>query len=298
MKKFLLCTLTAWLLISSGALAQAEKHNIVKIGGDVVIAVGTTVKNVVAVGGQITVSGTITGHVMAIGGSVVLTKTALVEGNAISVGGVVVIGKGARVKGNIKEINASDISQSLASALDEDWEGWSWVFAILSLFVFIGIFLIALLLVTLLPRPVRSVAEAIKYSAFKAFLWGLVVLVSVVPLALLLTISVLGIVLIPLEMAIVVGSALIGFIAAAQVAGEKFFALLKKRDQSVITDIFWGLVILWVVGWIPHFGWTIKVIAVVIGLGGVLISCLGARQQWKKTHSRGEETDGGGTLSA
>ncbi len=298
MKKVLSCVLIAGWLISSGAPAQAENNNIVKIGGDVTITEGVKVKNAVAVGGQITVRGTITGHVMSIGGSVVLTKTALVEGNAISVGGVVIMGKGARVYGSIKEINASDLSQSLASVLNEDWEGWSWVFAILSLLVFIGILLIALLLVTLLPRPVRSVAEAIKYSLFKAFLWGLVVLVSVVPLAILLTISVLGIVLIPLEMAIVVGSALIGFIAAAQLAGEKFFALLKKRDKSVITDIFWGLVIFWAIGWIPQFGWTIKVIAVVIGLGGVLISCLGARQKWKKTHSSGGEADGGGTLSA
>lgn len=298
MKKVLFCVLIAGLLISSGAPARADNNNIVKIGGDVTIEEGAKVKNAVAVGGQITVRGTITGHAMSIGGSVVLTKTALVEGNAISVGGVVVMGRGARVLGSIKEINASDLSQSLASVLNEDWEGWSWVFAILSLLVFIGILLIALLLVTLLPSPVRSVAEALKDSLFKAFLWGLVVLVSVVPLAILLTISVLGIVLIPLEMAIVVGSALIGFIAAAQLAGEKFFALLKKRDQSVITDIFWGLIILWVIGWIPHFGWMIKVIAVVIGLGGVLISCLGARQKWKKTHGSGGVADGGGTLSA
>lgn len=298
MKKVLFCILVVSLLISTGTPARAENNNIVKIGGDVTIAEDAKVKNAVAVGGQITVQGTITGHVISIGGSVVLTKTALVGGNAISVGGVVVMGKGARVYGSIKEINASDLSQSLASVLNEDWEGWSWVFAILSLFVFIGILLIALLLVTLLPRPVRSVAGAIKDSPFKAFLWGLVVLVSVVPLAILLTISVLGIVLIPLEMAIVVGSALIGFIAAAQLAGEKFFALLKKQDQSVTTDIFWGLVILWVIGWIPHFGWMVKVLAVVIGLGGVLIACLGARQKWRKTHNNGGKVDGGGTLIA
>jgi hypothetical protein len=298
MKKLLFCILAAGLVIGVGAPARADSNNIVKIGGDVTIAEGAKVKNAVAIGGQITVRGAVAGHVMSIGGSVVLTKTALVEGNAISVGGVVVMGKGARVYGSIKEINASDLSQSLASVLNEDWEGWSWVFAILSLFVFIGIFLIALLLVTLLPRPVRSVAVSIKDSPFKAFLWGLVVLVSVVPLAILLTISVLGIVLIPLEMAIVVASALIGFIAAAQLAGEKFFALLKKQDQSVVTDIFWGLVILWVIGWIPHVGWMIKVLAVVIGLGGVLVSCQGVRQKWRKTQSIGGETDGGGTLGA
>lgn len=295
MKKSLFCFLIALLLFSFGAPCQAENTNIVKIGGAVTVAEGNKVKNAVAVGGQVTVKGTVTGHVMAIGGSVVLTRTALVEGNVVSVGGVIVMGKGARVHGSLKEINASDISQSLASVLNEDWEGWSWVFAVLSLILFIGIILLAILLVTLLPKPVCIVATAIRESPFRVFLWGLLVLISIVPLAVLLTISVMGIVLIPLEMALVVGSALVGFIAAAQLAGEKIFLFFKKRDQSIVSDVSLGLIILWLVGWIPNIGWMIKVMAVVLGLGGVFVSCLGARQKWKKNHMHGGETDGGGT---
>src|SRR3990172_2372147 len=295
MKKSIFCFLNALLLFSSGAPCRAENTNIVKIGGDVTIAEGNKVKNAVAVGGQITVNGTATGHVMAIGGSVVLTRTAVVEGNVVSVGGVIVMGKGARVHGNLKEINASDISQSLASALNEDWEGWSWVFAVLSLVLFIGIMLLAILLVTLLPKPVCIVATAIRESSFRVFLWGLLVLISIVPLAVLLTISVMGIVLIPLEMALVVGSALVGFIAAAQLAGEKIFLFFRSEEQSIVSDVSLGLIILWLVGWIPNIGWMIKVMAVVLGLGGVFVSCLGARQKWKKSHMHGEETDGDGT---
>ncbi|MCG6533378.1 MAG: hypothetical protein L7F78_01530 [Syntrophales bacterium LBB04] len=295
MKKGFYCFFIALLLLCGSTLARAENTNVVKIGGDIIVEEGKKVKNVLAIGGQITVHGTVEGHALAVGGSVVLTKTALVEGNVISVGGVVVMGKGARVQGHIKEINASDVSESLASVLDEDWEGWSWVFAVLSLLVFIGILLLASLLVTLLPKPVCLVSNAIKDTPFKVFLWGLVVLVSVVPLMVLLTISVLGIVLIPLEIALVVGSALVGFIAAAQLAGERAFALLKKQEQSVFADVFLGLVILWFIGWIPHIGWMIKVIAVVVGLGGVFVACLGARQKWKKSHLIGGEADGGGT---
>ena len=295
MKKSIFYFLIALLLFSSGAPCRAENTNIVKIGGDVTIAEGNKVKNAVAVGGQITVNGTVTGHVLAIGGSVVLTRTALVEGNVVSVGGGIVMGKGARVHGSLKEINASDISQSLASVLNEDWEGWSWVFAVLSLLLFIGIMLLAILLVTLLPKPVCIVATAIRESPFRVFLWGLLVLISIVPLAVLLTISVMGIVLIPLEMALVVGSALVGFIAVAQLAGDKIFLFFKKRDQSIVSDVSLGLIILWLIGWIPNIGWMIKVIAVVLGLGGVFVSCLGAGQKWKKNHMHGGETDGGGT---
>lgn len=284
MKKGLLCLITVLLLLSNGMPARAESNNIVKIGGDITIAEGNKIKNAVVVGGQVTVRGMVTGHVLSIGGSVVLTKTAQVEGNVISIGGIIVMGKGARVKGSLSEINTSDLSSSLASALNEDWEGWSWIFAIISLLVFVAIFLIALLLVTLLPQPVRLVADTVKDAPFKVFLWGSVVLVSVVPLAVLLTISVLGIVLIPLEIFIVVCAALIGFIAVTQLVGEKLFALFKKRDQSVMADIFWGLALLWFIGWIPHIGWMIKVLAVVLGLGGVLAASLGARQKWRKSH--------------
>ena len=290
MKKGIFCFVILLLLLSFPPHAGAENANIVKIGGDITIAEGEKVKNVVAVGGQITIKGTVTGHAVAIGGSVVLTRSALVEGNVVSVGGIIVIAKGARVYGSLKEINSSDISSSLTSVLNEDWEGWSWVFAILSLLVFIGILILATLLITLLPKPICLVSTAIKEYPFKVFLWGLLMLVSIVPLAVLLTISVLGIVLIPLEMAIVACSALVGFIAAAQIAGEKFFALLKRRDQSVIMDVFWGLIILWLVGWIPHVGWMIKVIAVIVGLGGVFVACLSATRKWKKAQINGGET--------
>jgi hypothetical protein len=296
MKKGLFGLIVVLLFLSFFSLARAENKNVVEIGGDVTIAEGQKIKNVVAVGGQITVNGTVTGHVVAIGRSVVLTRSALVEGNVISVGGVVVMGRGAIVHGNIKEINASDFSASVASALDEDWEGWSWVFAVLSFLIFIGVLILATLLVILLPKPIYLVSTAIKESPFRVFLWGLLVLVSIAPLAILLTISVLGIVLIPLEMAMVVCSALVGFTAAAQITGEKIFSLLKKRDQSVIIDVLWGLIFLWLVGWIPHFGWMVKVIAVVLGLGGVLVACLGATKKWKKVHQISEGgTDGGGT---
>jgi hypothetical protein len=282
MKKGILCFVTLLLFLSFPLHAGADNPNIVKIGGDVAVAEGQKVKNVVAIGGQITIKGTVTGHAIAIGGSVVLTRSAIVEGNVISVGGVIVIAKGAEVYGSLKEINSSDIAASLASALNEDWEGWSWVFAILSLLVFIGILILAILLVTLIPKPICLVSTAIKEYPFKVFFVGLLMLVSIVPLAVLLTISVLGIVFIPLEMAVVVCFALVGFIAAAQITGEKFFALLKKQDQSLIIDVFWGLIILWFVGWIPYVGWMIKVLAMVLGLGGVLVVCRSAARKWKK----------------
>lgn len=291
MKKDILCFLILVSLLSFSPQAFAKSANIVKIGGDVTVNEGEKIKNVLAVGGQITIKGNVTGHAMAIGGSVVLTKRAIVEGSIVSMGGIIIIAKGAQVRGTLKEINSSDIASSLASVLNEDWEGWSWVFAILSMLVFIGVLILATLLVTLLPKPICLISAAIKEYPFKVFLWGLLMLVSIAPFAVLLTISVLGIVLIPLEMAIAACSALVGFIAVAQLVGEKSFSLLKKQDQSVIMDVLGGLILLWIVGWIPRVGWMIKVIAVVFGLGGVFVACLNAARQWKKIQINKEKTE-------
>lgn len=43
----------------------------------------------------------------------------------------------------------------------------------------------------------------------------------------------------------------------------------------MIRETIWGLIILWILGWIPYVGWMLKVFAIVLGLGGVLITRFG-----------------------
>jgi MFS family permease len=262
-------------LLGTSALARAESSILFRIGQDISVDEGTTVRHVVAVGGQVTVSGVVEHHVVVVGGSVVLTATAIVGGNILAVGGVIVMGKGADVQGSMTEIDASDIADAVETVINGDWEGWSWVFAILSIFIFIVILILALLVVAFLPRPLLMVASAIQGHFFRVTLWGLAAMVSVVPLAVLLTISVIGIVLIPLELTLVACAVLIGFSAVAQIIGRKIFTLLGKKEQSMFRETFWGLIVLWVVGWVPYLGMLVKVCAVVIGLGGAFLTRFG-----------------------
>ena len=106
-------------------------------------------------------SGTVDNNVVAVGGSVVLTKTAVVGGNVLSLGGVIVSARDAQVSGSLTEINSSNLYETLTAAMSTEWEGWSWIFAIISLAIFLVILVVALLIVALLPKPVRIVAEAI-----------------------------------------------------------------------------------------------------------------------------------------
>jgi dipeptide/tripeptide permease len=292
-RSIIILSMAGLLLGPAVAVATGDK-SIVKIGSDVTIEADQKVRNVVVIGGQITISGAVDNNVVAVGGSVVLTKRAVVGGNVISLGGIIVSARDSQIGGTTTEINSSTLFETLTTALSAEWEGWSWIFAVISLSIFLVILVLALLIVALLPKPVRTVAEAISENTFKVFLCGLLGLVLIAPLALLLTISVVGIALIPLEVIVVVCSVLLGFIAVGQLIGKKVLKLFKRRNPSMIRETFWGLIILWFIGWIPYLGWMVKAVAIVIGLGAALITRFGTYQGWKSVPSHPVTGDGGG----
>jgi hypothetical protein len=271
------------LMFGAGLARASEDKNIIKIGSDVTIESGMKVRNVVTIGGQITVDGVVDNNVVAIGGSVVLTKRAVVGGNVLSLGGVIVSARDAQVSGSLTEINSSNLYETLTAALSSEWEGWSWIFAVISLAIFLVILVVALLIAALLPKPVRIVAEAIRENTFKVVLCGLLGLVLIAPLALLLTVSVVGIALIPLEVIIVVCSVLLGFIAVGQLIGGKVLHRFKRPNRGMVRETFWGLIVLWIIGWIPYIGWMVKAVAIVLGLGAVLITRFGTHKGWECT---------------
>jgi hypothetical protein len=264
------------IVFMSPAHVLAESTNIFKIGENVTVDRGTRVSSVMTINGQITINGKVDGNVIAIGDSIVLTKRAIVEGNVISLGGVIVLGKGAEVNGSLTEINSSNISDVVSTLLSDEWEGWSWVWAVFSLIIFFSILIIALLLTALLPTPVYTVAHAVQAETLKVMLWGILGLILIVPLAVLLTISVIGIVLIPLEIILVVCASLMGFIAMSQLIGQKIYGLFRQSGQHIIRETFWGLLVLWLVGWVPYIGWMVKVFALTLGLGAVIYTRFGA----------------------
>jgi hypothetical protein len=63
----------------------------------------------------------------------------------------------------------------------------------------------------------------------------------------------------------------------SQLVGRQVYALAKRHNQGVVRETFWGLIVLWFAGWIPYVGPIVKVLAVVLGLGGVFFSRFGTR---------------------
>ncbi|MDI6726492.1 MAG: polymer-forming cytoskeletal protein [Smithellaceae bacterium] len=256
-------------------LAYGETSSVYKLGRELVIEKDARVRHAISFGGQITISGFVEGSVVALGNSVVLTETALVEGDIISLGGVVVQGRGSVVKGHINEINLTEMSEAISLVLNEEWEGWSWLFALVSMFFLLCLLVLGLIAYAVIPRQMAIISEEIKKSTLRVACWGVGGLISVIPLMVLLTMSVVGIVLVPLQMTITVVAAILGFVAVAQLLGREILVLLKKTDRGLMTQTALGLIVIWLVGWIPYLGWMVKSLVIVVGMGSVLVTRFG-----------------------
>ncbi len=274
MRRFALYFIAFPLCLILSEQAYGGTKSVFKIGSELVIEKDERVRHAVSFGGQITVSGRAEGNVVAFGSSVVLKGSAEVAGDVISLGGVIVRGRGTEVKGHLMELNLDEISRALALVLSEEWEGWSWVFALVSIFFFLCLLVLAFIINALLPRQMGVISEDIKTNPLRAGFWGVVGLISIVPLAALLTMSVVGIVLVPVEIALGVLVALMGFIAAARLIGREVLLRLKK-ERGIMTQTSLGLVVIWVIGWIPYLGWLTKTLAIVVGMGSVLVTRFG-----------------------
>jgi cytoskeletal protein CcmA (bactofilin family) len=280
MKKIIIFTIISFLLIPIAAAAAAAAKNIVKIGADLIIEKDQTVNNVVDIGGQVTVYGLIEGNVLAVGGSVVLSNNAVVRGNVVCVGGVIVKGSGAQVFGDITEINSANISTAVASVFRGEMEGWSLIFNIISLCFFAVIFIIALLMTILIPRPLTAIVHEIQSHKAKSFFWGFLATLTMVPFFMLLVISIIGITLIPLAFTMLLLALILGYIAAGTLIGNFIFIrIFRGRKKTLVGQTLLGLILLWLIGWIPYIGWIVKVFALTLGLGGVLLALFSRKER-------------------
>jgi hypothetical protein len=253
---------------------SVEAKNVFKAGSDIAVEEGQEVKNIVCIGGQVTVNGLVEQNVLAIAGSVVLTNKAVVRGNVVVVGGVVAKGSGSQIFGDITEINSSSLSDAITSAMRGELDGWSLILNIISLCFFAIILIIALIMTLLIPRSLAIIANAIQTNKIKSLLWGFLTTLMIVPFFMLLAISIIGIFLIPLAFTALLLAAIVGFIAFSSLLGNFIITkIFPEYKKSLVKETLVGLSFLWILGWIPFYiGMLIKVLAITFGLGGVWLT--------------------------
>jgi hypothetical protein len=255
-------------------LSSANAKDRVRIGGDVVVEEGTEVKEAVAVGGSVTVHGKVRKSAVAVGGSIILGPNAVIGEDVVSIGGAVQQAQSSIIHGDVVELNIPGVSSIIPLFFEDTSSSWFWTFKIVSL---LGFLAFAVLLVAVLPKPFSLISDNVQHHIGKTILWGLLGLAVLIPLAIFLAISVIGIPLIALEVFLVGIAFLAGYIAIAQLIGDRIAALMKRPALNVIWLTVMGLLALGLVGWVPFLGSLVKAAAIVLGFGGVLATIFASR---------------------
>lgn len=259
--------------LASSSIDFAE---LVKIGSNANVPSGVTVQSVTSIGGNVGVAGEVIGDVVAIGGNVLLKPTARVHGKVAAVGGIVRKEPGAKVAGEITEVTMPQ-QMMCVSALGTKYAPsvvyLASVFA--ALLSFLGILAIGIAAGLLFPRRVGWVSVAIERHPLKAFWWGLLWIVLIIPIAALLLVSIIGIPLIIVEI-IAYGTALVlGYISASQVIGKKLLSSFKRYNQPMVTEIIWGIVLLSLINLVPVLGGLVVFVVSVMAIGACWMTRFG-----------------------
>ncbi len=272
-----------WFLIVAIGLPSAffsfgiaDARDKVRIGGDVVVERGTEVKDAVAVGGSVTVNGKVRDSAVAVGGSIILGPNAVVGKDVVAIGGVVDQAPGSKIQGDVVELNIPGVAAIMPFFFEENSSSWFWTFKIVTL---LGFLAFAVLLVAVLPKPFNLISDNVRQHIGKIILWGLLGLAIIIPLAVFLAISVIGIPLIAVEAFLVGIAFLVGYIAVAKLIGDRIAAIMKRPALNIVWLTVMGLLALWLIGWVPILGSVVKATAILLGFGGVLATLYTSRKR-------------------
>jgi hypothetical protein len=282
MKAWLLLICFGCLLFSGqnlAALGDESEREIFKIGEDLTIQPGERVSKALVVGGDAYVDGMVKHEVVAIGGSVFLGAQAHVGGNVTAVGGSIVKQEGAQVGGKLATIQTPNLTPFFTTLARFDLPTFMpQLLQFSGILNFIGLLFIAILVVAIMPETVSHVSAMVEHNLIGSVFWGTLTLIMVIPIAVMLLISLVGIVLIPLEIILVICCCILGYIAAAHLVGKKVWTSLKRPDQSIMFETLLGFVVLFVISWVPFLGWFVITLMVFLGFGGVMAGMMVRRK--------------------
>jgi len=285
--------LTLAVLWPVAALAQPaageQPVDQVVLSGDVAVARGTVVGevvvfsgsasidgvaqgDVVVLDGPVTIGGQVGGDVIALHGPIRLLATAQVTGNVMAGGNLIVV-DGAQVGGEVRR----DVGFTLSGPVGVLGA------LLVSAAVAISILVIGLMLLLLAPRGLERSAEAARTAPFTVAGWGLALAVGVPIGAVVLAVTIVGL---PLGLALLLGLGLLWLLGLAAVT-YTIGRLVVRAPRSRVGALFAGWAIGAAVGLVPFLNAVWWTLGAMFGLGAILVAT------WRARHGAGPLVPGG-----
>lgn len=125
----------------------------------------------------------------------------------------------------------------------------------------------------LFPLRVRVALDRVELHPGLSFATGTVAVVGAIPVAILLLLSVIGLPLIPLEVAALFAGLWIGNAAVALMIGRRLYELLRPHaTPSPLGALALGLIVTTAAEMLPVVGWAVSALVVLVGLGAALLA--------------------------
>ena len=255
-------------------VAAGERvRDVVAIRGNVKLEPGAVAREVTAVVGSVEIGpgAVVLKHATAVGGDLHVAAGARVGRDATSVGGKIVIEPGADVEGSQTAVPIPGLGGLLGMALGASGFGAKaspLVRAASALAEFAVLFALGLLALLLFPRRLDGVAASLTATPWKALLAGLLGTVAMPVLTVLLAVTIIGIPLIAVQWLGVMVAGILGVASLALLLGRRL--PLKLDRAQAVAQLAIGTALLVVVGKIPVLGAMVWVAVWLFVFGAVL----------------------------
>lgn len=267
--------------------AAADRGTIFRVGGNVDLPQADTAEAIIAIGGDVTVAGTVTDTVVAVGGDVDLRPTATVgsggsadDTSIVLVGGTLTRASGATVQGQVSNVSGGWAGDLGVRGVVDAWQS---PFSGLSLLGWLGGTILsllgAILIVALLPRQVVAVRDRVRSRFWPSLGWGALSLIVIVPVVtVLLIITIIGLLAVLPWLFVVVATLVMGAIGLSVLIGNVILPRLNYRGESLMLAAVVGVVVLRLIALIPIAGGIVNAVAWIVGFGAAIL----ALRSWQR----------------
>lgn len=269
-------------IVTSGENLTVEESETV---GSVVVFAGDLrldgqARDVVVLGGNATINGTITGDLVVVLGGATFGPTARVRKESVVVGGPVKLAPGARLEGKKSFHSLAPITGGFVRL--KEWAGqglvlarpmpprlpWVWVMGGVALLFCLG-------LAFVFPRPVLASIEALRTRPAGSFFSGLMVMILSGPLLFVLFVSFIGWVAIPFVLLALFLAAVFGHMAFGSVLGLQLTRQFSSLERKLPLLLAVGTAVLYLLYMVPVLGFLALGLAVVTGMGAATLAAFG-----------------------
>lgn len=236
-------------------LSGAEARDVAVVMGGAKLDPGASARQVVAVLGSVSLSGGATAHeLVAVGGDVDVGPGAEVEGDVVSVGGRVRIDPSAQVGGSSHSISFPHLPNLLGLGLGRlvDQIASPWVMLVEVIVRFAVLFVLGLVALSVFPRRLEVVEGALVASPLRSVAIGFLGTLGMLVLAVLLTVTIVGILLVPVQVLLVLGGGVLGVTALTYHLGRAL--PLPASRRTLVLQLAAGTLVFSVVTQIPVIG--------------------------------------------